>query len=605
MSLLDEFHFLRPAWLLLLGLLPLLGWAWRRAARSGNPWRRVVDPHLLPALLEPGSAGGRQSRALPLLLLALLLGTLALAGPAWRPQAQPLLRSEAGLIVALDLSSRMRAADLAPDRLTRARFKLADLLRRHRDGQIALIAYAGDAFTVAPLTTDAATLEALLSALETELMPVPGQRADRAIELAAELAGNAGLGAAQLLLLTDDADARAVDAAQRARAGGLRTSVLGVGTAQGAPVPLPGGSFATDAAGRPLLAARQDDALARLAAAGGGRYQPMTADDGDLRRLALDELAAGARIEDGSATLARYHDDGAWLLVLLLPLAALGFRRGWLGCLPLLLVLAPEPAQAIEFEALWRRADQRAHRALEQGELERARALARDAGTRGSIEYRDHDYAAAARAFAEADGADAHYNRGNALARAGRFEDALQAYDAALARQPGMDDAVHNRELVEQALRQQQQQQQQQQQGPQQQPQPGGEGEDGEPGEPQDEAADGEPQPGDGEDGEPQPQPGEDREPGDDAGGNDGDPDDGASPPDAEQQRALAEAIDQALDDPAGESPAAADYDIAEDEHAQAAEQRLRRIPDDPGGLLRRKFALEHRRRLSEGQGED
>jgi Ca-activated chloride channel homolog len=607
-TFIDQFHFLRPGWLLLLAALPLLPWLWRRAAARANPWRRAVDPHLLPALLESAPVAVRASGALALSLAGLALAALALAGPAWRQLPQALLRSDAGLVIALDLSDRMRAADLAPNRLQRARFKLIDLLREREDGQVGLIAYAGDAFTVAPLTSDVATLESFLSALEPDLMPLPGQRGDRAIELAEQLARDAGLAQVDILLLTDAADARAIDVAQRARERGARVSVLGVGTEQGAPIPLPGGSFATDGGGRPMLASLQREALQHLARAGGGRYETISVDGGDLRRLGVLEVSTTELLEDDGSEIAQYRDEGIWLVLLLLPLAAFGFRRGWLGCLPLLFLLPPPSAQAQVFEGLWQRQDQRAHRALQQGDYERAQALARDPSVRGAAAYREGDFDAAAQAFAEPDTARAHYNRGNALARAGMLQDALSAYDETLTRDPGHEDAQFNRALVEQAL--QQQQQQQQQQSPSD--QPGEQGEDGERDDsqqPGDGAQDGDGEASQGDENDAAQEPGESgaggSEPEADVGaddGSDGGPDEDSD----EQQQALADAIDQALQDgEEGEAPVPADHDPTADETAQAAEQMLRRIPDDPGGLLRRKFAIEHRRRTSEGRGDE
>jgi Ca-activated chloride channel homolog len=422
-----------------------------------------------------------------------------------------------------------------------------------------------------------------------------------------QLAADAGLAHTDLLLLTDAADPPSAAAAAAARAQGVRVSVLGVGTAQGAPVPLPGGSFATDRDGRPLLAALQAEALAALAAAGGGRYQALAGDDGDLRRLGLlDPPALADAREDPDRQVARYHDDGPWLVLMLLPLVALGFRRGWLGALlPLALLLPPTPAQAFDWSQLWLNAEQRAQRALQAGDHAAAAALAAEPARRGSAAYRAGEFEAAIDAFAQAGDADGHYNRGNALARAGRLQDALDAYDQALALAPDMEDAHANRAIVEQAL-----QQPPQESGKQQgQPQPN----------PQDQQAspqDGETPPDDdGESSEPSPEgagepppASEDSESLDDQPGKDGDDSPGEpSPPpptDSDQQQALGEAIDQAMQDATDTPPAAAaPLDPAEAEALQAAEQRLRRIPDDPGGLLRRKFALEHRRRLAEGKG--
>lgn len=605
-----EFHFLRPFWLLLLLGLPLLALLWRRLRAARDPWCAAVDPHLLAALREPGDI---RSDPWPLLLvmLAIVTATLALAGPAWQREAQPLVRVESALIIGLDLSDRMRASDIPPSRLARARFKLADLLHERQDGQTALLAYSGDAFVVAPLTDDAETLRSLLAALDHDTLPEPGQRADRAIRLALQLMTDAGFASGDLLLLTDRADPRDAAAAVEAVAAGLRVSVLGIGTAEGAPIALRGGGFLRDAAGNMLLPALDERSLQALAQAGGGSYRRLTSGSEDLRALGLfDPAVASAALTEDTASGAQYRDMGPWLLLLLLPLVALSFRRGWLICLPLLLS-APPPAQALDLEALWRRPDQRAWRALEQAQAAQARALARDPHLRGTAAYREGDFAAAAADFALGDSADAHYNRGNALAMAGKLEEALQAYDEALRRAPGMDDALANRKAVEDVIRQQPPQDQPSESGEQDDQGEAGESDpqtqkDGEGTPPDAEQGEDEPRPSEAQDGdEGKPESGEEQAPGED----EGEPQDAA--PDAaereDQQQRFADEMAEALagQDDAPQTAAPTPEEIEAQEQQQAIEQLLRRVPDDPGGLLRRKFAIEHRKRQLEGRGDE
>ncbi|MDH3997640.1 MAG: VWA domain-containing protein, partial [Desulfuromonadales bacterium] len=167
----SEFHFLRPDWFWLLApALLLLLLLWRRQLRSRS-WQSVCDPQLLPHLLI-GRSQRRSNWPLHMLLLALLLATTALAGPVWERQQVPLFRQDSALVLLLDLSLSMHAGDLKPDRLTRAKMKLHDILQQRREGQSALVVFAGDAFTVTPLTDDANTIIALLDSLEPGLMPV-------------------------------------------------------------------------------------------------------------------------------------------------------------------------------------------------------------------------------------------------------------------------------------------------------------------------------------------------------------------------------------------------------------------------------------------------
>lgn len=621
-EMLGQFHFLRPYWLLLLPVAGLLAWMVRRRQRQRSAWAGLVDAPLLSVLLESDARLRRAPQTGVLAAAVSVLLAIALAGPAWRQLPQPLLAQRAGLVVVLDLSDGMRAADPAPSRADRAGFKIADLLRERSDGQVGLIAYAGDAFTVAPLTDDAGTLQQLLASLEPDIMPVRGQRLDIALRQAQQLLRDAGFAEGEVLVLSYTASSRDTRVAAELHQAGYTVSVLGLGSDAGAPVPVPGGGFARDAGGEILLARRDDRRLQAVVEAGGGRYARLSADGSDLQALGVTQAAsAAARTAQEDSSSLRFVDEGPVLVLLALPLAALLFRRGLVFVVVLAVAFgAASPARAFEWNDLWSRRDQQAWQALQQGDHERALAAAEDPAVRGTAAYRQGDFAAAASEFARADDAEAHYNRGNALARAGDLQQALQAYDRALAQQPQHADAQHNRELVQQALQEQQAQQQQQQesqaQGDGQ--QPPADGQQGERGEPSEGAEQPSQAPQSGQESstdsgaaEGKPAQPEQAEGAGEQASDRGDAD--AQPSDAEAEaqasQAHREAIERALQEQQAESaegePAIAapePIDPAEAEKQQAAEQWLRTVPDDPGGLLRRKFALEHRRRVLEEQ---
>ncbi|RYD14184.1 MAG: VWA domain-containing protein [Lysobacteraceae bacterium] len=628
MSALADFHFLRPLALLLLLALPLAGFAWRRARRDAGAWRAAVDAQLLPYLIErvaqPGARG-----ALVLASLAWMLACVALAGPAWEREATSLHRDHNARVLALELAPSMLAQDERPSRLERARYKIADILERSRDRQTALVAYAGEAFVVAPLTDDVGTVQNLVGALDPSTMPVAGNDTADAIRRAVELARQAGFDRGEIVLIADSVGPGAASAARRARDAGLRVSVLGVGSPAGAPIPLAQGDFLKDERGEVVLARLDESALRALADAGGGRYAHVTADATDLDALLGDARAsiAGARDADPSAQGAeghRWRDRGPWLLLLLVPLVLAGFRRGWLMVLPLACVLATPRADAGVLEDLWARRDQQAAAALREGDAARATEVAPSAAWSGAAAYRAGDFAAAAQHYADAPGADAAYNRGNALAQAKQYEQALAAYDEALRLDPAMEDAKANRAAVEAFLEQQPK------------PPPGG----GQRKDPSDENRPSDSRSGQrpesGEDASPsdqrEPQSGQEEKaegeqadaPSDAPSGDSGDQREGERDPaaseesaasaetragaDEKQREALSRSIDEALQQPAdapaqpGDAKAPAE-DEATRERRQALEHWLRRVPDDPGGLLRRKFQLEHQRRRQDGEG--
>ena len=563
MTVPESIHFIRPLWLGLLPLVILLPWLWRRARRPAGDWSRVCDAHLLRWLsVEQGKAGGRRSG--PWLAgLALLIAILALAGPSWQKLPDASWSARDARVIALDLSASMLAEDLRPNRLVRARYRLSDLLESTEEGQVGMVSYAGDAYVVSPLTSDMNTIANLLPALQPDIIPVGGSRADRALDLAAALLERSGLGRGEVLLVSDSASSRDAARARELRERGVITSVLAVGTTDGAPVPS-GGGFVSDRSGNVVIARMNRDALRAVAEAGGGRYTELSTETAPELLWAQQDGSEFALRDDSLGE--RWKDAGPWLVLLLIPLAAVSFRKGLFFVVPLLLVngmVLPRDAQAGWWDDLWQRRDQQAFEALAGDDPSRAASLAVDSQLLGDAWYRAGEYANAQQAWAGGATADAHYNRGNALARLGEYEAALAAYDEALDLEPGMPDAVHNRALVEQMLQEQQQQQQQQEQGEQ----------------------------GDSQEGEPS-QDQQDGQSSDDAESQEGEQGQG-SEEESEQQ---AEPQDGEGEQQDGEP--AMDYaESWSEEDAQAMEQWLRRIPDDPGGLLRRKFRSQHQRR--------
>ena len=646
-AMLAQFHFLRPWWLCALAVSPWLLWQASRRSRGVQALSRLVDAELLPSLLQGRSA--QQRLPLALLALAWLLAVLALAGPAWSRVEQPLYARRAAQVVAISLSQRMLSRDVAPSRIDRARFKAHDLLMANRDGLNALVGYAGEAFVVAPLTSDVHSLGTLLDAMAPDTMPVDGDNAAAAIERGTALIRDAGVGSGSLVLIADTAGTAAQAAARQARSEGVHVSVLGVGTVQGAPVPLPGGGFLHDAKGDLQLAGRDDAALAAVAAAGGGRYVAMSADDGDVAAL-KDELHAGPAQAAQGRGGDEWRDRGPWLLLLLLPLAALAFRRGWLLLVPLVLLpMLPGTAHAAAWRDLWQRRDQQAAQALRHGDAKQAMRLARDPAWRGAAAYRAGDYVAAAQALGAAKGGDAAYNLGNALAREGKYQDAIRAYDHALKLDPANADAKANRQAVEDWLRRQPPQNQS---SSPRQPKQGGpsssqgqgsgnrQGKDKQGQGKNDQGKNDQEQSGHGSNGGDSGQssprddnPAQMQKPQDasnDAGqspqnpskpdeakssGSSATPQDQSQPTPEQQaaqqaqaakaQQALKQQLDKELGaggQPATKQPSAHQLgaDGADDPQSKLPpdlRQALQRVPDDPGALLRRKFELEYQRR--------
>ena len=565
-----DFHFLRPWWLL--ALLPLAGLVWLLVKYRFDlaNWREVIDSRLLPFVLTASDASGSR-RPLWIFALVGVLAIGALAGPTWEKQPQPVYQSQSALVILLDLSRSMDSVDLKPSRLVRARHKITDILQRRAEGQTALVVYAADAFTVTPLTDDIDTILAMLPSLESNIMPAQGSRIDRALKLAFELMRNSGVVAGDILLVSDGLNQREMDRFELLwdQQTGHRLSVLAVGTQAGGPIPLASGDFLKDRNGSIVIPGLNESGLREAADIGQGIYTLLSSSDQDIDRLTallesrLDDSAT--RVADQSAEL--WRELGPWLILLALPFAALGFRRGLVWTWPLVVLILPPDAEAMEWGDLWRNADQHAGELFVQGEHAEAARQFSDPAWAASAHFRSGDYQSALDLWQGLDDETAHYNRGNALARMGQYTDALGAYEQALQLNPDHADALHNKKQIEEWLKNQQSpessEQSQQQAGE--------------------------------SSGERQEQ-GQQQNAGD--GGQSAE-DDLQSAMD-ETGEAGEEAQQAAEDTERNQADAGQDERVAELEEQmteQAAQQWLRKIPDDPGGLLRRKFLHQYRQR--------
>ncbi|MGH8221017.1 MAG: VWA domain-containing protein [Steroidobacteraceae bacterium] len=332
MSALQNFHFLHPAWLLaLLPLVALAIWAARRDRDPDGAWARLIDAHLLPALRL--SRAGRGFSPWLFVGLAWVLGALALAGPAWQLESSNGYRAPASWVLLLDLSPSMSAGDLAPDRATRARFAVADLLNAAQDARVALVVFAGEPYTVTPLTTDVATVRTLLEPLSPRLMPESGHDVAPALIEALRLlrAGHAARG--QVVVLADgfDDDERALLTAASLARQGVTVNVVGIGTTSGAPRRDSAGNFVRNELGSIMVSRMRGEALRQLAAAGGGRFVTLAGLPSLLDTLhAARAYALDVDFTRSGTVLAKWRNEGVWLLLPMLLLVGLLARRGWL-----------------------------------------------------------------------------------------------------------------------------------------------------------------------------------------------------------------------------------------------------------------------------------
>lgn len=320
-------YWLRPLWLWMLPAI-LVG-AWFIWQATYQAWRGVVDPALLRKLLVYNKSRAQHGLAwLWWGSLGMLL--LALAGPSFHDKVVPVFQKSRAIVLVVDQSEAMLAQDWAPTRLARSQFKLQDMLKRYPAYRYGLIAYAGSAHVVAPITTDGAILLSLVQALHPSIMPQSGHRLDLALQKAHHLLTQARVEEGWIILLTSESrDGSALEVAKQIKKAGYHLAILGVGSTEGAPMAGQQG-FIQDKKGQVVFSKRQDDALKALASAGGGVYGVMEPDDRDLERLFASMKGSKEQTQETALSTKQRQDDGYWLIWI----AAMGFlgcmRRGWL-----------------------------------------------------------------------------------------------------------------------------------------------------------------------------------------------------------------------------------------------------------------------------------
>ncbi len=324
---LSNFHLLRPLWLAALIPAVCLWVLMRREQSTRWRWRAAIAPHLLEHLVR---LPGRRSWTRPtsFALLCFTVSILSLSGPTWKRQETPFVQDEAPLVVALDLSQSMNAIDVEPSRLERARQKVRDLLALRPGARTGLIAYAGSAHTVLPLTDDSKVIEMYLVSLETELMPVAGKDAARALRLAEEMLARE-TAAGTILFVTDGIGEQYAPAfAEHAKISRHQVLVLAVGTSEGGPVRMGKEGFLADARGGRAVATLDRKGLEALEAQAGVYVIGATADRSDvekLRRKATTHLTSMQAADERVP----WEDYGYYLLFSALPVSLLWFRKGW------------------------------------------------------------------------------------------------------------------------------------------------------------------------------------------------------------------------------------------------------------------------------------
>ena len=577
-----EFHFLRAGWILLIPIAILLIFFFKRRMLTIGNWEKLIDKRLLPYVMSRRQLSDNQYKWWLISLIS-VLSIIALAGPTWERIEQPSFRTDQSLVIALDLSRSMNAQDISPNRLTRAKLKILDILERRQGAQVALIVYSANAFTVTPLTSDTDTIIALINSIDTSIMPSRGSYPALAIDKGLQLLNQASVSNGEIILVTDGGiTSDSFSSAQKLRDEGYRLSALGIGSMNGAPIPKETGGFITDNTGQITISRLEVDDLKDLVEIGGGSYTSITSNDQDIDTL-LSEVYSAVRESDDSVTTDQWKEFGPWLLLIVVPFGSLLFRKGWVFVFLLTIMPIDNSVYALDWNDLWKTRDQQAKEAMESGDYDKAIELFEDSEWLAAAHCKAGNYRQSANGYNNNSNIDHLYNHANSLAKIGQFEEAIENYEKVIAEEPNAEDALYNLNLLKDLLSENQSSE-----------------ENNDDGQSSEEASTGE---------QSQQQNGDESEQSDNEGNSktgDSDDESDANPnqklSNEEDIEAIEQELERAAEENSNQEPQQEDNNESSlegrmaQEQQQAMEQWLRRIPDDPGGLLRRKFRYQYQR---------
>jgi Ca-activated chloride channel family protein len=453
LNALEYFHFLRPAWGLLVIPWIFVFFMLNKMESSRDMFGGIIAPHLLEHLrVKQFQNRWANPRSFTTVIFFLLL--IILMGPSWRQQPSPLIQDDATLVILLDASSSMTQRDIQPSRLARAKQKISDLLALRPDKKAALVVYAGSAHTVLTLTADQSILTQYLAAIKPGIMPRPGKFPEYALANVDEILRQSS-SPATVLLITDglggDSDkAFATYFAEKRH----QLLILGVGT---------DGSSLGETMGDDIIPLEKKS-LDSMAESSGGRYIELSINNSDVKQI--DRLVDSRYLVAEDSALP-WLDSGYPLVFPAMALFLMWFRRGWTISwiwilTPLLLLHQPAPVYAQNnepmesenhwFADLWLSGDQQGRLLMQLGEYHQAGRRFVDPMWKGLAYYYAEEFMQAAEYFSRSDSNDALFNEANARAQARDYVRAVARYDRLLARTPDFPGAASNRAQVQEII---------------------------------------------------------------------------------------------------------------------------------------------------------
>ncbi|BDD11618.1 membrane protein (plasmid) [Fulvitalea axinellae] len=447
----EQFHFLRPQflWLIIPLLLIYILSVW--SVRDQVKWRKHIAQHLQPFMIKRGSET-LKIWILTISLFGMIFGIVSVSGPTWGKIKIPGQIVETPVVIALDLSQSMMATDIQPNRLERAKFKILDLIEENPQARMSLVAFAGSAHTVVPLTKDYNIIKSFMDGLNPSMMPIPGTDMATALNMA-DTVTQYSKAPSTLIVFSDDFSEDDFEALQEYAKADKKLEIIPLNTPQGAEVPNFGGKGTMkDKNGDPVHSAQDPVTLQRLASVENITVNQMTLDRSDMAAIAK-RVRAGLKFQEvKDQEKDEWDDKGFWFMIPFLIAILFLSRKGSVAFSIIVLMAftgcAPKEKGTFKFQDLWFTHDYQAQKLSDKKEYKKASELYDNQLRKGVALYKSGDINGAIKAFRQDSTAYGAYNLGLAYYKNGNLVAAQKAFEKATELDPDMEQAQNSKSIV-------------------------------------------------------------------------------------------------------------------------------------------------------------
>ncbi|MGO3738346.1 MAG: vWA domain-containing protein [Marinomonas foliarum] len=458
MILFDIIHFERPLWLILLPITLLIAFLVTTKSANSRPLNKVVDQRLMQHLVYKNTASNINKW---LGLAAVSLCWIGLAGISWTKAPSTMFENTQKTILVVDQSMSMYATDLKPNRQTQLKQTIRDILDNSKEGEIALVAFAGEGFVISPFSQDRETITHFLLALDPLIMPVYGSNLTSGIESALSLSPNSAE-PVHLIVLTDDLseqDQNTIPALLKGK--NIQLDLIAVGTQNASIIKLPDGQILRKN-GRNVMPTTPIDDLKSLTTSLGGRFYQGRLTPQSLADI-TDTALSNEQTQKAQNKSIHWIEQGHWFALPFLLWLAFQFRKGMLFMLLLSVLYFPSDKSYADPLDWFLTPDQKGQQAVDQGNWQAADQYFQQPEWKAASSYALENYPEAVKQLNNLNrNAADNYNLGNALALSGETDQAIQAYEKALEQDPSLKAAKENLEYLKKQQQEQQKKDQQQ-----------------------------------------------------------------------------------------------------------------------------------------------